>query len=138
MNGDDVVARTIHRVGLSLDEDRGQQLLDRLRSATAGLDTAEKNAALLLLEQLILPEQGGHKVTIKLGLADAANSPPCFICRRPVRFDSTSEDVSLRIISRWENQQIWLTWHSYCISGPEVEMDLDLLTGSPTSQLGLS
>jgi hypothetical protein len=100
----------------------------------AELSIGERNIALLLLERHVLTLQGGHKVAVKFGHSNAVNNPRCIICRRPV--DVTG--WSLRIISRWENSQLWLTWHDHCLESSEVEIEYDLLTGKPTSPIGFT
>jgi hypothetical protein len=133
-NREALVITTIAQCNLTIDPARAVVLLDRLSDAIEDLDDGEMQAALLLLERVILPPHGGHRATFKLGDADASNEPPCLICRRPV----DRQDVALRVISRWENSQVWLTWHDYCLKGAEIEIDFDLLTGQPSSAIGFS
>jgi hypothetical protein len=101
-------------------------------ASISGLDTAQKNTVLLLLERFILRDQEGNRATIKFGHSDAVNNPPCVICRRPV----DTADWSLRLISSWENTQLWITWREYCAEAGEFEIDYDMLTGLYNSPLG--
>jgi len=97
-------------------------------------DVARRNLALFALERFVLDDQGGHRFDVRLGKARAANSPTCWVCRRPV----AQGDYSLELRSRWEQTLVWLTWHDYCLDGPDAEQEFDLLSGAPTSHIGLA
>lgn len=132
MAADDLIAETLRQCRLEMQPDEAHRVSAPVLAAISHLDTAQKNAVLLLLERFILRDQAGHRCTVKFGHSDAVNNPPCIICRRPV----DAADWSLRLISRWENTQFWITWHDYCAEGQEFEIDFDVLTGRPTSALG--
>jgi hypothetical protein len=97
-------------------------------------DSASRNIGLYAVERYVLGDQGGHRFNIRLGRDPAANAPNCWVCRRPI----ARGDWSLELRSRWEITLIWLTWHDYCAEGNDIEQEFDLLSGVPTSQVGLA
>ena len=119
------------KIHLTASADELNRVYDRVKQAIADLSADERNSFLLIAEREILGARG-HRVTVKFGHSNAVNNPPCIVCRRPV--DAT--DWSLRIISRWENSQLWFTWHDFCIEHNELEFDYDVLTGQVVSPIG--
>lgn len=134
MTADDPVLEIIQQCRLDIKPDEARQLLGAVSAAISTLDTAQKNAVLLVLERFVLKAQGGHRMSLKFGHSDAVNNPDCIICRRPV----DSKQWSVRLISRWENTQLWITWHDYCLGPRELEIEYDILTGTPTSPVGFA
>ncbi len=134
MLSDTAIQELIEKVRLDIDLAGARELLQRVTRAFTGLDEAQRNIALLLLEREILNPNGGHTTSLKFGTSDAINNPDCIVCRRPVRREPG--DVSLRIISRWENTQLWITWHIACVD-TEIELEYNMLDGTVTSSVGL-
>jgi hypothetical protein len=132
MNRKAMIADVIQQCRLSINLDEAERIFETIAPSLERLDIVQKNAILLMLERDVLNEQGGHRLSMSLGQSDAANNPDCLVCQRPV----TASDWSVRINSAWENTQIWLTWHSYCLENAEVEQEFDLLTGDASTPLG--
>src|SRR5215469_15839443 len=127
-----LIAGVIRQCGLSIEPDEAQRIFETIAASWKQLDTAQRNAILLIMERYVLNEQHGHRLNISFGQSDAANNPDCLVCRRPV----TASDWSVRINSVWENTQIWFTWHGYCLENVEVEQEYDVLTGQAATPLG--
>jgi hypothetical protein len=128
----DLVAQTIRDCRLTIGAEELHTIAAPVLASISELTQGQTNAILLLLERLILPKQGGHRMTVKFGHSDAMNNPVCLICRRPV----DESDWSLRMLSRWEQSQYWITLHDYCIENAECKIEFDILTGNPTSPVG--
>ena len=128
---DQLILSTIEQCRLNTNLEEARDVANRSTRPLQAMDLATRNLALLLLERFVLNSQGGHRVTIKFGHSDAMNNPDCLVCRRPI----SHEDWSLRIVSRWEYTQLWVTWHTYCVTS-EVELDFNILDGRSTSSLG--
>lgn len=134
MINDKVIREVIAQCRLDTTVDHARDVVTKVQAAVEELSANDRNTLLLLLERVILKPQGGHKVTVKYGHSDAANNPGCIVCRRPV----SDKDISVRIISRWENSQYWLAWHPHCVEGSEMEIDIDILDGRVSSSVGLT
>jgi hypothetical protein len=128
-----IAERVVREQRLDMPLDEAEELIGSTASPFEALTQTQRNAALLMLERLVLTPTGGHKARVRIGNHPASNTPPCMICRRPVGRD----DWSFSLLSHWEITQIWLSWHQECLAGTEVEQEFDLMTGEPRSYLGL-
>jgi hypothetical protein len=129
---DALIREVIDRCNLGIGLDQARGIAAAASAPLAGLSVEDRNIALLLLECFVRKAQGGHRVTVTFGHSDAGNNPRCIVCKRAV--DETG--WSLRIISRWDNTQLWITWHDICLGHHELEFDYDLLTGDIVSPVG--
>jgi hypothetical protein len=99
--------------------------LDCLKS----LDAADQQSLLLIMERLVLGSRG-HHATVKFG-KNVWSATICAVCGAPL----DAKGQAFWLISRWENASRMLCWCETC-SKETFEVDIDILTGNVTSQIG--
>jgi hypothetical protein len=95
------------------------------------LDEADRNLSLFLLERMVLGSKG-HLVTLKMG-HNVWSAKKCSVCGVPI----DAEGQAFWMLSRWEQSSIMLTLCDLH-ARETFEIDFDLLTGSPLSELAPS
>ncbi|HYX29429.1 MAG TPA: hypothetical protein VE863_12765 [Pyrinomonadaceae bacterium] len=124
------LAKLKKAVGLTMSLDDLRKIYDKLADFLSQSDTVEQQCMLLIMERMVLGD-AGHACTLKFG-HNSWNGEKCCICGVPVE----QEGQAFVIISRWENQFIGL-YLCEQDSKQTFEVDVDLLTGRFTSNIGL-